>query len=230
VPVVLDTLYEIYNACVRTGYNPSHFQQSITVVLRKSSTDQDYQTPKAYRPVALLNTLSKFLEAIIAQQISYTMEAHRLLPTSHLGGRKGISTDHTIQIILNRIHESWGKGFAVVSMLLLDVSGAYNNAHHTRLLHNMRKQRLGHFVPWVAAFLTGQSTRIRIPERISERISTPTGIPQGSPISPILYLIYNSDLIKDCADPANHVSTSSWVDNVKMIAAGHTEQETIIKL
>jgi hypothetical protein len=67
------------------------------------------------------------------------MEAEGLLPRSHLGGRKGISTHHAIQIILDRIRRAWGKGFEVVSMLLLDVSGAYYNARHARLLHNMRK-------------------------------------------------------------------------------------------
>ncbi|EED15964.1 hypothetical protein TSTA_010800, partial [Talaromyces stipitatus ATCC 10500] len=99
---IIDTLYEIFNACVRTGYNPTHFQRLITVVLRKGG-NRDYRIPKAYRPVALLNTLSKFLEAIIAHRISYAMESEGLLPSSHLGGRKGISTDHAIQIILDRI-------------------------------------------------------------------------------------------------------------------------------
>ncbi|RAO68551.1 uncharacterized protein BHQ10_004563 [Talaromyces amestolkiae] len=194
IPVVLDTLYQIYNTYIQTGYNPSHFQQSITVVLRKAGTDRDYTTPKAYRPVALLNTIGKFLEAIVARRISYAMESEGLLPQGHLRGR------------------------------------AYDNAHHLRLLHNMRKQRLGHFVPWVTAFLTGRSTKIRIPEGISDTISTPTGIPQGSPISPILYLIYNSDLVEDCADPPNQVFTSGWVDNMGMIAAGYSENETIEKL
>jgi hypothetical protein len=225
MPVVLNTLYKIFNACVRTGYNPTHFQQSITVV-----ADRDYRTPKAYRPVALLNTLGKFLEAIIAQRISYTIKSHGLLPTSHLGGRKRISTDHAIQIILDRIRKAWGTGLAVVSMLLLDVSSAYDNAHHARLLHNMRKQRLGHFVPWVQAFLTGRSTRIRIPEGMSGWIPTPTGIPQGSLIFLILYLIYNADLIEDCADPTNHTFTSGWVDDVAIMAAGYTEQEMTEKL
>lgn len=109
VPAVLDTLYEIFHACVRTGYNPTHFQRSITVVLRKGGENRDYRMPKAYRPVALLNTLGKFLEAIIARRISYAMEIEGLLPRSHLGGRKGISTDHAIQIILDRIR-SLGNG------------------------------------------------------------------------------------------------------------------------
>ncbi|EED11562.1 reverse transcriptase, putative [Talaromyces stipitatus ATCC 10500] len=178
----------------------------------------------------MLNTLGKFLEAIIARRISYAMESEGLLPSSHLGGRKGISTDHAIQIILDRIRGAWGRGHAVVSMLLLDVSGAYDNAHHLRLLHNMKKRRLGHFVSWVTAFLTNRSTKIRIPEGISGQIPTPTGIPQGSPISPILYLIYNADLIEDCANLTNHTTTSGWVDDVALMATGNTESETIRKL
>lgn len=50
------------------------------------------------------------------------MEAHGLLPKSHLGGRKGILMDHAIQIILDRIRRAWGEGLEVVSILLLDVS------------------------------------------------------------------------------------------------------------
>ena len=35
-----------------------------------------------------------------------------------------------------------------------------------------------------------------MPEGISNWIPTPTGIPQGLPLSLILYLLYNADLIK----------------------------------
>ncbi|EED12718.1 hypothetical protein TSTA_052410, partial [Talaromyces stipitatus ATCC 10500] len=89
--VIIDTLYEIFNAC-----------HLITIVLCKDG-NRDYHIPKAYRPVALLNTLGKFLKAIIARHISYAMESEGLLPSSHLDGRKGISMDHAIQIILDRI-------------------------------------------------------------------------------------------------------------------------------
>jgi hypothetical protein len=102
IPVVLDTLHQLYNACVRVGHNPSHFQPSITVVLRKAR-DRDYQVAKSYRPVALLNTIAKFLESIVARRISYAVEEEGLLPKTHLGGRRGISTDHAIQIMIDRI-------------------------------------------------------------------------------------------------------------------------------
>jgi hypothetical protein len=44
--------------------------------LRKS----DYSNPSAYRLIALLNTLRKILEAIIARRIRYAVKAHKLLP------------------------------------------------------------------------------------------------------------------------------------------------------
>ncbi|KAG0157076.1 hypothetical protein PDIDSM_4260 [Penicillium digitatum] len=122
IPAVLDTISGIYNACIRLGTNPSHFQKSITVVLRKAGK-RDYQLAKSYRPVALLNTLSKFLEAVIARSISYAVETHKLLPDTHLGGRKGISVDHAIQQIIGRVRRAWGNS-KIASVLLLDVSGA----------------------------------------------------------------------------------------------------------
>lgn len=226
---MLDTLYEIYNACVDQGFNPSHFQRSITVVLRKGG-DRDYRTPKAYRPIALLNTLSKFLEAIIAKRISYTIETYNLLPLFHMGGRRGVSTDYAIQIILDRIRGAWGQGLPVVSMLLLDVVGVYDNAHYERLLHNLQSRRLGQLVPWIRAFLTGRSTRIRMPKGTSEQINTPTGIPQGSPLSPILYLIYNAELLEKCANEAERIMTGGWVDDVSIMTVGASEEANIEKL
>jgi hypothetical protein len=62
-------LTAIFDACIRTGYNPRHFQASITVTLRKSGP-RDFRQPKSYRPVALLNTLGKILKSIVATRIA----------------------------------------------------------------------------------------------------------------------------------------------------------------
>jgi hypothetical protein len=74
-------------------------------VIRKPQKD-DYTTPKAYRPIALLNTIGKLMEGIIARRISYITEIHQLLPGTHIGGRKGRSIDHAIHIILEKIYEA----------------------------------------------------------------------------------------------------------------------------
>ncbi|KAJ5111866.1 zinc knuckle domain protein [Penicillium alfredii] len=169
----------------------------------------------------LLNTFFKIIKCLSV------CETEGLLPRTHLGGRRGISTYHAIHIIIDRIKTAWGKGKPIVSLLMLDVSGAYDNVSHARLLHNLKKRRLGHLVPWVRAFLSKRSTRIRMPEGMSDTIPTPTGIPQGSPISPILYRIYNADLIENCG---SGVISSGWVDDVCFMAKGDSEHETLKKL
>ncbi|OQE11190.1 hypothetical protein PENFLA_c078G07425, partial [Penicillium flavigenum] len=62
-------LTTIFDACVQIRHNPQHFQSSVTVTLRKAGP-RDYRVPKSYRPVALLNTLGKVLEAAIATRIA----------------------------------------------------------------------------------------------------------------------------------------------------------------
>jgi hypothetical protein len=219
----------LFDACVRIGHNPSHFQTSITVTLRKAGP-RDYRLPKSYRPVALLNTLGKILEGIVATRIAWLVEEHSLLPNTHLGGRKGISVDHAIQLILDRVHRAWGDG-KVASMLLLDVAGAYDNVSHERLLHNMQRLGLGGLVPWVRSFLTDRSTRIKLPNGyVSEAFPTPTGIPQGSPLSPILFLLFNAPLVRACTLRGFRDDTTEaygWVDDVCILAVSRSYEENV---
>lgn len=133
-PLITAHLTRIYNQSLRLEYSPAHFRESTTVVLRKSAM-ADYRTPKAYRPIALLNTMGKIMEAVIARRLSYLVEAHQMLPARHIGGRKMRSTEHALHIIIGKIHEAWNrKKGQVASLLLLDVCGAYDNVSHSRLL------------------------------------------------------------------------------------------------
>jgi hypothetical protein len=151
VPGFVEILRGIFEASVRSGHNARHFQESTTVVLRKGGP-RDFRQPKSYRPVALLNTLGKLLESIIATRISYALEEQELLPQTHLGGRKLISVDHAIQQVIEAIRGGWGRGIKV-SMLLMDISGAYNNVAHERLVDNICRVGLGWIAPWIASFL-----------------------------------------------------------------------------
>lgn len=100
IPVVLQLLKQLFNAYIRIGYNPTRFQQSITVVIRKQGKS-DYQLAKSYRLVARLNTLRNFLKAVVTRRISYAVETERLLLKTHLRGRRGISTDHAIHNMID---------------------------------------------------------------------------------------------------------------------------------
>src|SRR5205814_8574441 len=177
-----------------TGHFPQPFKETITLVLRKPNKP-NYTKTNAYRPIALENTIGKVLESIMTEKISYLCEAYNLIPKNHFGGRPGRTTEDAMLILSESIHQAWKKG-QVFSAILMDVSGAVNNVHHERLIHNMRKRRIPiEITNWISSFLSGRTTRMRFNGITTEYIPTPTGIPQGSPLSPILYMLYNSDLL-----------------------------------
>jgi hypothetical protein len=107
------------------------------VVLHKLGKPQ-YDIPKAYRPIALLNMMWKTLTAIIADHISFLAEKHQLLPPNHFGGRPGRTTTDAMHLLVLKIKAAWRKG-KVVAVLFLDIEGAFPNAVPERLVTNLRK-------------------------------------------------------------------------------------------
>ncbi|RFU23573.1 hypothetical protein B7463_g12765, partial [Scytalidium lignicola] len=222
-------LKSVFNASLRLGYCPEHFKKSVTVILRKPSKP-DYSEPKAYRPIALMNTIGKVMDTILAKRMQYLAERYYMLPIQHAGGRKLASCEHAIHMFTERIHSIWRKK-KVASLLLLDVSGAFDNVSHRRLLHNMRKRGLPlQLVKWMASYLQNRKSKIRLAEGTGPEFTVDTGIPQGSPLSPILYLFYNADLVETKRLRFAMTTKGGYIDDVGILAEGKDTAETVTTL
>lgn len=222
-PAISEYLLHLFNAVFtfKTYYEP--WRESITVILRKPGKP-DYSTPKAYWPIALLNTTAKLLSAIVADRMSYILEAHNLLPPTHFGGRPGRSTEDSLLLPEHTIRHVWRQR-KVVSVLFLDIEGAFPNAVTDRLLHNMRMHRLPkEIIDYTGRLLRGRKTKIRFDDYESTWFAITNGIGQGDPLSMILYVVYSADLV----DTANSKSelTLAFVDDTAFIAIGNTFLDT----
>ncbi len=80
-PGCLDVFLTLANACLRVGHWPGHFKDSVSVVIPKPGKPS-YSTPKAFRPIVLLNTLGKLIEKMIANRCQFDMIDLDLVPTS----------------------------------------------------------------------------------------------------------------------------------------------------
>lgn len=217
----------LFNCSLFSGYCPVHFRESKTVVLRKPGKD-DYSDPKAYRPIALLSTIGKVLEAIIATRLSQLAETLNLLPDNHYGGRRGRSTEMAIHAMLETIYAAWEKGL-VASLLLMDVTGAYDHVSHIRLAHNLRKRRINIiYVIWILSCLEDRVTILVVGSYTRGRAPTATGIPQGSPLSPVLYIFYNADLVEEIDEEPT--SSFGYIDDINALACSKTSEENCCKL
>ena len=139
-----------------------------------------------------------------------------------MGARKQRSTLSAIGLVTVCVEAAWkAQPGCAVSMLSLDLSGAFDNVPHDRLLDILKRKGFPDWITSViASFLQGRRTRIAYTGHQSDWIEVESGIPQGSPLSPILFLFYISGLLENFQNPENDTLGFGFVDDTNLITWG----------
>jgi hypothetical protein len=179
-----------------------------TIMVVPKPGKEDYSLLKCYHPVALLECLGKLLEKIVATHLTHNITSLCLIPTTQFGTHPfslmidaGLCLTHDIEMA----HTLGG----VCSSLLFNIQGFFDNVNHGRLTALI--ESLG-FAPeicrWAESFLKDRSIHLRFNGYASDEINLEMGTPQGSPVSPVLSIIYASPLL--------HLA-KQWTDAASMM-------------
>ena len=81
------------------------------------------------------------------------------------------------------------------TVAFFDVEKAFDQVCHKGLLSKLYDLRLEiNLMKWIKGFLQDRGLTIRLNDVLSEVLSPIHGVPQGSPLSPILFILYVSDI------------------------------------
>jgi hypothetical protein len=108
--LLMPYLFHLFNAVFKLKIYFDPWREFTTVILRKPGK-ADYSIPKAYHPIALINTTSKLLTSIVAEQVSFILENHNLLPDHHFGGCLGQTTTDSLHILETTVKNMWRNGY-----------------------------------------------------------------------------------------------------------------------
>ena len=112
-------------------------------------------SPKNYRPVSLLSSLSKITERAIFLQIVDYFEINNLIHPSHHGFRSG----HSTTTALIEMTDSWIDSFEngdITAVVTLDMSAAFDLVNRDIFLEKLSAYRAGDsVVNWVHSYLSG---------------------------------------------------------------------------
>ena len=133
-----------------------------------------------------------------------------------------------MDVVLALAHKTdlvwWNK--RVLSALFIAVKGVFDNVVMTCLLEELQVERYPQQVlQWIQSFLTDRSIAISFDGIKEPLYPVNTGIPQGSRISPILFLIYLHPLFNIINQQHPEIWTPLYTHDYAVIINGKSEEQ-----
>ncbi|KAF8689424.1 hypothetical protein AX14_003341 [Amanita brunnescens Koide BX004] len=118
----------LFNNICESGIWPQWFKESTSVIIPKPKK-ADYTMPKAYRPIALLNTLGKLLTKVIVNRLQFDTGAHSLLHEGQCGGVQKHATIDAGLVLSDFINTNRERGWHV-SACGIDIAQFFPSLNH----------------------------------------------------------------------------------------------------
>lgn len=226
--VVTDHVIALFSAITSMGFIPLRWKVARTAMLAKPGKD-DYTQLGSYRPIALLNTLAKIYEKALASYMSQVAESNQILHAGHYGARPNRSSQEALVHLVSWV-KAQGRAGRMVGAIFADVKSAFPLVHHPQMLHTLEMQGFPpQLTNFISSFLSQRLTYLSFNGFNSKNFPLTHGLPQGSPLSPLLYLLYNNSFL--CISDTHKLSTSlGFVDEVVLITAAVNHHELSMKV
>ncbi|OJT13951.1 hypothetical protein TRAPUB_9490 [Trametes pubescens] len=219
-PFLVPHLGPLFRATFSLNYYPDQWKVFKTVVLRKPGKP-DYCIPKAHRPIALMDSLSKILSACVAEELSYQAEHLHMLPATQFGGRPGRCTTDNLHLLVDDTKKAWRAG-EVVAACFLDIKSAFPSVSPQILAHDMRLRGVPHQVTdWLLRKCTNRRTVLCFDDYTSPEHVIERGLDQGCPFSVICHHFHNAPSL-EIAHEKRGERVIGFVDDTTLIARAKT--------
>lgn len=185
-------LLDLFNQCLREGAIPTSWKASRVVLLRKGNKPEGI--PSSYRPICLLNDISKILEYLLKTRLEAHIALRGGLSDNQFGFRSGRSTDDAVRHLNDSVtKEVNNRRFCLA--VSLDIKNAFNSVRWEDIVSSLVSWE----VPWYLlrmsrSYLADRTGSIDGAGNTLDIVIT-GGVPQGSVVGPLLWNItYNAVL------------------------------------
>ena len=195
------------------GKIPKEWQNSKVVFIPKPN--RDLALLKAWRPITLINCIGKLGEKVVADELQQA----DLLQRHQFGSVKGRSAIDAVFREVTRVQRCLAAG-GKAGWGLCDVKGGFHNIKKDMVLRKMQETEEGkRWSGWISKFFRQRDFTIEWDGKIRGNGKTNVGVPQGSPLSPVVFLIYMAPILEDMERQVSEVTgldieVPSYVDDI----------------
>jgi hypothetical protein len=166
---------------------PRAWKEARLIMLEKPRKNLDDQA--SYRPICLLNSMSKLMEITVNERLKKEIERGGLVNEQY-GFRKGRSTTTAMQRVMDiaaHVNSGAYRNREYCIMVSLDVPNAFNSAPWEGILEETRRRDIApHVIRILWSYLDERS--LKVGEQ--RKLTVTSGVPQGSILGPTLWYLY----------------------------------------
>ena len=210
---------------VEVGYHPPLLKHANGVVLDKPGKPS-YDSPSSFRIMVLLKTISKILERVLTVRLESFARNAGLLYPNQCGSFSGLSATDAVATLAHEVGTLQRPRWKV-SSLFLDIKAGFDNVNAVKLRSMLlRRKAPSYMVDWISSFFVERTCTLVFQGTPNTLAAVSVGTPQGSLISPLLFLIYVSPL--DLKVPKGLMI--SYVDDFSVTVASESHRTNIRRL
>ena len=187
-------LLRIFNLCLE---NKIWLWDCSGISFIRKGGKSTYSQAGSYRPITIASYFGKILERIVAGRISDHIRSQGELDDEQEGFQQGRSTTRYLYRLLANIGEVKRKRMTCM-LLFLDFEKAFDSVYIPKLIIKLSNLGIkGNLLSLINEFLVNRKVSLRVNKYYGPiRNCNLFGLPQGSTISPLLFIIYISDMSK----------------------------------
>ncbi len=189
--VLKEPVCKLINLSFKLGAFPDELKTAKVVPLHKKN---ETHITGNYRPISLLNCISKIFEKAMYKRLYKFLIKFGLLYKYQYGFREGHSTILALINILDDIHSEIDNGNYVLGTYI-DLRKAFDTVDHKILAHKLCHYGVrGPALSWFKSYLTMRYQYTEVNGIKSQLKPISCGVPQGSILGPLLFLLYINDI------------------------------------
>ncbi len=221
----LNIILEFYNRVWEEGILPKGWKEALIIPIKKPGKEPS--NPLNYRPIALTSHLCKLMEKMITDRLMYSMEKNNFFSPYQSGFRRGRGTMDSIIKLDSDIRKALINKETIIAVFF-DVEKAYDMLWKEGLLIKLDQIGIGgRIYNWIKEFLIERNIKVKVGEYISREGSIENGTPQGSVISPLLFIIMINDVF---ATIGENINKSLFADDGALWLRGRNVEYIVNKM